>query len=67
MHAKFSYKTFKARIAYHALITPVDPDAYISSSPEEEAIRQAVAEGYRWVRTDHIELVGDVAIFEKEE
>jgi hypothetical protein len=37
------------------------PDAYVSDDPDTRAVRDLLAKGFRWVRTE-----GDVAVFEKE-
>jgi hypothetical protein len=42
-------------------INPTEtPDAYLSASPDLDALLQTIADGFRWVRSE-----GDHAIFEK--
>lgn len=59
----YSYLVFKlvtVLSAFEPIDPEVKPDAYLSEDHETRALRTALAEGYRWVRTDR-----DFAIFEK--
>jgi methionine aminopeptidase len=47
-------------VAWAAHIT-TEPDAYVAEDATIRAVRELLAKGYRWVRTD-----GDWAVFEKE-
>ena len=40
---------------------PMLPDAYVSQDRDTEAVRDLLANGFRWVRTE-----GEFAVFEKE-
>ena len=43
-----------------ALSTQLQDGAYIASDAETDAIREALAAGFRWIRTD-----GELAVFER--
>ncbi len=58
---RFHYATVPMEdVAWEAHIT-TEPDAYVAEDATKIAVRELLAKGYRWVRTD-----GDWAVFEKE-
>jgi hypothetical protein len=58
---RFHYATVPLEdVAWAAHIT-TEPDAYVADDAATQAVRELLAKGYRWVRTDR-----DWAVFEKE-
>ena len=58
---KYQYATLPMEEVASALQALTNPDAYISEDATTAALRNLLAQGYRWVRHD-----GYWAIFEKE-
>ena len=58
---KFEYATVSAEAVRAVTARPMPPDAYVSQDRDTEAVRDLLARGFRWVRTE-----GDLAVFEKE-
>ena len=58
----YSYITLPVSVAHWVSVAPdkSKPDSYISEEPGMDEFRQALRDGYRWIRTD-----GDFAILEK--
>lgn len=56
----YDYATVPENAAIAATRVLTDQDAFISSEPEVEAVRNLLARGYRWIRTD-----SGWAVFEK--
>ncbi|MFZ4484805.1 MAG: hypothetical protein ACOYOL_13080 [Chthoniobacterales bacterium] len=61
MRRRFDYATVSADAVRAVTTRPMMPDAYVSQDRDTEAVRDLLAEGFRWVRTE-----GELAIFEKE-
>ena len=58
---KFEYACVNADAVRAVTARPMPPDAYVSDEADTRAVRDLLAKGFRWVRTE-----GDVAVFEKE-
>ena len=58
---KFEYACVNADAVRAVTARPMMPDAYASDDRDTRAVRELLAEGFRWVRTE-----GDFAVFEKE-
>jgi hypothetical protein len=58
---KYQYATLPMEEVASALQVLTNPDAYISEGATTEALRDLLAQGYRWVRHDEY-----WAVFEKE-
>jgi hypothetical protein len=58
---KYQYATLPMEEVASALQVLTNPDAYISEDATTEALRDLLAQGYRWVRHDEY-----WAVFEKE-
>jgi hypothetical protein len=58
---KYQYATLPMEEVASALQVLTNPDAYISEDATTAALRDLLAQGYRWVRHD-----GYWAVFEKE-
>jgi len=58
---RFHYATVSAESVLLAGRIDVRPDAYVAEDAETIAVRNLLAKGYRWIRTD-----GGWAVFEKE-
>ena len=58
---RFHYATVSAEAVLLAGRIDVRPDAYVAEDAETIAVRNLLAKGYRWIRTD-----GGWAVFEKE-
>ncbi|MBE2180152.1 MAG: hypothetical protein IAE97_06740 [Chthoniobacterales bacterium] len=58
---RFDYATVSAEALRAVTARPMPPDSYVSQDRDTEAVRDLLAKGYRWVRTE-----GELAIFEKE-
>jgi hypothetical protein len=60
IRTRYHYATMPFTTVAHMLQMPIPPDAYLSEDDNSKALRELLAKGYRWVRTD-----GDLCIFEK--
>jgi hypothetical protein len=58
---RFHYATVPAEYVLLASRIDTGPDAYVADDAATIAVRDLLAKGYRWVRTD-----GEWAVFEKE-
>ena len=58
---RFHYATVSAESVLLAGRIDVRPDGYVTDDAETIAVRNLLAKGYRWIRTD-----GGLAVFEKE-
>ena len=58
---KFEYACASAEAVLAVTARPMLPDAYVSQDRDTEAVRDLLANGFRWVRTE-----GEFAVFEKE-
>jgi len=58
---RYHYATVKAETVFALAMVPRPKDSYISKDSDSEALKELLAKGYRWVRTD-----GEIAVFEKE-
>ena len=58
---RFEYACVNADAVRAVTARPLPPDAYVSDDLDTEAVRDLLAKGYRWVRTE-----GELAVFEKE-
>jgi len=58
----YTYITLPINVAHWVSIAPdkSKPDSFITEEPGMQEFRDALAAGYRWIRTD-----GDFAILEK--
>lgn len=61
MRRRFDYATVNAEAVRAVTARPMPDAGYVSQDRDTEAVRDLLAKGYRWVRTE-----GELAIFEKE-
>jgi hypothetical protein len=58
---RFEYASVNADAVRAVTARPMPDAAYVSQDRDTEAVRDLLAKGFRWVRTE-----GELAVFEKE-